>query len=195
MGAAITRTGPSSMSKRTFAVQYALTELLRSWGLAPTALLGYGCGEFAAACAHGEISVEHALERVAHRVRQGPSVPGESQRLAAAPTEFLTAVRALHEQGHRVFLEIGHALGLRDMARQVLPDGGYLWLSTLLPGVDDWTPLLETVAALHCHGVAVNWSGFDRDYPRRKVALPLYPFEREPVLAGDCDPGCRTVST
>jgi acyl transferase domain-containing protein len=28
-------------------------------------------------------------------------------------------------------------------------------------------------------GVKVDWSGFDRDYQRTKVALPTYPFQRE----------------
>ena len=28
-------------------------------------------------------------------------------------------------------------------------------------------------------GVKVDWSGFDRDYPRSKVVLPTYPFQRQ----------------
>ena len=25
----------------------------------------------------------------------------------------------------------------------------------------------------------LNWKGFDRSYPRRKIALPTYPFQRQ----------------
>jgi acyl transferase domain-containing protein len=39
--------------------------------------------------------------------------------------------------------------------------------------------MLESLAALYERGVAVDWSGFDREYNRRKVALPTYPFRRE----------------
>ncbi len=75
-------------------------------------------------------------------------------------------------------MEIGHSPKLRDLSRRVLPEGEYLWLTTLVPGGQDWPLLVEAVAALYCRGVAVNWSGFDRDYQRRKVAAPLYPFQR-----------------
>jgi NADP-dependent 3-hydroxy acid dehydrogenase YdfG/acyl carrier protein len=38
--------------------------------------------------------------------------------------------------------------------------------------------MLESLAELYVRGVEVDWNGFDRDYARRKVALPTYPFER-----------------
>ena len=76
-----------------------------------------------------------------------------------------------------MFVEIVPAPALRDIARKSFRAARSL-ASTLVPDLEEWRPLLETVAALHCRGIAVDWSGFDRDYPRRKVALPLYPFER-----------------
>ncbi|MGH9242354.1 MAG: polyketide synthase dehydratase domain-containing protein, partial [Vicinamibacterales bacterium] len=42
-----------------------------------------------------------------------------------------------------------------------------------------WPQLLETLAALWVRGVPVDWSGFDRPYGHRKVALPTYPFQRQ----------------
>ncbi|MEE8525458.1 MAG: polyketide synthase dehydratase domain-containing protein, partial [Thermoanaerobaculia bacterium] len=39
--------------------------------------------------------------------------------------------------------------------------------------------MLDSLAALYTRGIAVSWTGHDRDYPRRKVALPSYPFQRQ----------------
>ncbi|MDD9934991.1 MAG: beta-ketoacyl synthase N-terminal-like domain-containing protein [Myxococcales bacterium] len=38
--------------------------------------------------------------------------------------------------------------------------------------------LLRAIARLHVGGVPIDWLAFDRPYPRRKVSLPSYPFER-----------------
>ncbi len=37
----------------------------------------------------------------------------------------------------------------------------------------------ESLATLYVQGVVVDWAGFDRDYPRRRVVLPTYPFQRK----------------
>ena len=47
--------------------------------------------------------------------------------------------------------------------------------------------MLATLAALYVRGVPLDWAAFDRPYPRRKVSLPTYPFQRERywVAAGE----------
>jgi acyl transferase domain-containing protein len=44
-----------------FAVEYALTELWRSWGIEPAFVAGHGAGEYAAACTAGVISLADGL--------------------------------------------------------------------------------------------------------------------------------------
>ena len=39
--------------------------------------------------------------------------------------------------------------------------------------------MLASLSQLYVHGVDVDWAGFDRDYPRHKVSLPTYPFQRK----------------
>ncbi|MCP4178328.1 MAG: acyltransferase domain-containing protein, partial [bacterium] len=44
-----------------FIIEYSMGKTLIEWGLKPDVLLGYSCGEFAAACISGIISIEEAL--------------------------------------------------------------------------------------------------------------------------------------
>ncbi len=52
-----------------------------------------------------------------------------------------------------------------------------------LPGRSDadgyWPTLIESLGWLLAEGCRVDWAAFDRPYPRMKVALPTYPFERQ----------------
>jgi acyl transferase domain-containing protein len=52
-----------------FAVEVALTEMLRSWGVVPTAVIGHGVGEFAACYAAGVFGMADGLRLVAERAR------------------------------------------------------------------------------------------------------------------------------
>ncbi|HET8845325.1 MAG TPA: beta-ketoacyl synthase N-terminal-like domain-containing protein, partial [Ktedonobacteraceae bacterium] len=58
-----------------FVVEYALAQLLFSWGIRPSAMLGYSLGEYVAACLCGGLSLEDALTRVAGRARLIAQMP------------------------------------------------------------------------------------------------------------------------
>jgi myxalamid-type polyketide synthase MxaB len=56
--------------------------------------------------------------------------------------------------------------------------------------------MLESAAELYVAGAPIDWSGFDRDYTRRRVELPHYPFQRKRYWAksAELDLAVTTVS-
>lgn len=274
-----------------FAIETALSQLLLSWGITPTAVLGHSIGEYAAACAAGVFSLEDGLKLVAERGRLMQSLPregsmvavladeksvsevirpysdvvaiaaingpqnvvisGQTETIAAITTKFkeqgvkTTALNVSHafhsplmepilwpfeqtastityaapripivcdstgtlattelsfavywrqhirqpvrfaagmdtlrQYDCDLFVEIGPQPILLGMGRQCLPAGNITWLPTLRQKHSDWEQLLHALAELYIHGVAVDWEGVDRDYPRQRISLPTYPFQR-----------------
>nr|VFK36790.1 MAG: Acyl transferase domain-containing protein [Candidatus Kentron sp. SD]VFK40418.1 MAG: Acyl transferase domain-containing protein [Candidatus Kentron sp. SD] len=96
------------------------------------------------------------------------------------PVRFAAGMETLREEGFDAFLEIGPKPALLGMARQCLPDdAAATWLPSLRQDQEDWRQLLQTLGEWYVRGGAVDWAGFDQDYPRHKVVLPTYPFQRQ----------------
>jgi acyl transferase domain-containing protein/NADPH:quinone reductase-like Zn-dependent oxidoreductase/NADP-dependent 3-hydroxy acid dehydrogenase YdfG len=95
------------------------------------------------------------------------------------PVQFAAGIQALSDSGCDIFLELGPSPVLLPMGRQCITKPNTLWLPTLRPDRDDWSQSLTSLQTLYHAGVPVNWKGFDCDYPRRRVQLPTYPFQRE----------------
>lgn len=78
-----------------FAVEWALSELWRSWGVEPMAVLGHSVGEYAAACVAGVMDVGDAIRLVAARGRlmQERTARGA---MAAVFTDEATVLAALN---------------------------------------------------------------------------------------------------
>lgn len=69
-----------------FALMIALTELWRSWGVEPGAVVGHSMGEVAAAVVCGALSVEDGAAVIAHRSRLMKTVSGRGLMAMAALT-------------------------------------------------------------------------------------------------------------
>ncbi len=93
------------------------------------------------------------------------------------PVRFAASMETLYQQGCDVFVEIGPKPSLLGMGRMCLAKG--TWLASLRQGQNDWQSLLESLGALYRRGMPIDWLSFDQDYPRRRVQLPTYPFQRQ----------------
>ena len=137
-----------------------------------------------------------ALERAASRVTHSdpridlisnltgsPARPGEIgpsywRRHVREAVRFAPSLRMLANEGYRIFVEIGPHPTLIGLAQGTLGLDATC-LPSLRRGAPEWPTILEAAGRLVVRGVPVDWAGFDRDYRRRRLALPTYPFQRE----------------
>lgn len=70
-----------------FVIQVALTEVWRSWGIQPDAIVGHSAGEVAAAYAAGALSLEEAVRVIYHRSRLQQLTTGQGKLAAVGLSE------------------------------------------------------------------------------------------------------------
>ncbi|MBT8227818.1 MAG: type I polyketide synthase [Dactylosporangium sp.] len=79
-----------------FAIEYAMAELWRSWGVEAVAVLGHSLGEYVAACVAGALTLEDGLKLVAERGRLMETLTGTMAAVLAPEREVAEAIA-----GHR----------------------------------------------------------------------------------------------
>lgn len=78
-----------------FALEYALAQMWRSWGISPNIVMGHSVGEYVAACVAGVFSLEDGLKLIAERGRLMQALP---------PTGMMAAIFATQEQVQQAIL-------------------------------------------------------------------------------------------
>ena len=72
-----------------FALEYALAQMWRSWGLEPSVVLGHSVGEYVAACVAGIYGLEEGLNLIALRGRLMQGLPRGGAMAAVSAPEVL----------------------------------------------------------------------------------------------------------
>jgi acyl transferase domain-containing protein len=62
-----------------FVIEYALAKLWMEWGVHPESMIGYGIGEYVAACLAGVFSLPDALNLIIKRARMIQEIPSEAR--------------------------------------------------------------------------------------------------------------------
>jgi acyl transferase domain-containing protein len=151
-----------------FAVQYALAALWKSWGLVPTMAIGEGVGERVAACVAGACSPEDALadlDRSTARAHENRSLAKDIEKAV--------------QDGCSIFLQLGPGSLGQDSFPAQLNQETVIWLSSADVGQASWDGTLRSLGEMYIRGAPVDWTGFDRDYARRRTQAPTYPFQRQ----------------
>ncbi|WP_052672352.1 type I polyketide synthase [Aliterella atlantica] len=186
-----------------FTVEYALAQLWQSWGIKPKTVMGYGVGEYVAACIAGVFSLEDAIALVAACTQlQAANLPEETKIEAFAnvakqvtyklpQTPLISSLtgeliadeianpeywcKHLYQPG-KITAETGDCLFL--VLASLLPEMGD-YLSNWGEQGDAWQAIGSSLGELFVRGAAIDWLSFDCNYIRRRLQLPTYPFQRQ----------------
>lgn len=147
---------PTAGQPAIFVTEYALTQLLRSWGIEPDAMIGYSIGEFVAACLAGVFPLPEAIRVVAARARliQSRVAPGvmlavplgESELSAMLPANV--SIAAVNTT--RLTIVSGADDAVAELERRLLAEGvscqrlssGYAYHSAMMD------PIVDALAAI-----------------------------------------------
>ncbi|MBU4272306.1 MAG: type I polyketide synthase [Planctomycetes bacterium] len=152
-----------------FALEYALTQLWKSCGVEPAALVGHGLGEYVAACLAGVFSLEDALELAAARGRLIETLPSDGRmtavladpvRVAELLQPYANEVWVAALNGPRQTVVSGRAKAVESLAARLagegirtrpLPGKRALYCPLMEPIADEYRRLCEKVTFQKFH--------------------------------------------
>jgi acyl transferase domain-containing protein/acyl-CoA synthetase (AMP-forming)/AMP-acid ligase II/acyl carrier protein len=115
-----------------FALEYALAELWRSWGIEPDIVMGHSVGEYVAACLAGIFSLEDGLRLIAERGRLMQALPergemvvvfAEPERVAPVLEPYSAQVAIAAVNGPRNTVISGAGEAVRAVAHRLEDEG------------------------------------------------------------------------
>ncbi|REE94796.1 type I polyketide synthase [Thermomonospora umbrina] len=93
------------------------------------------------------------------------------------PVHFEAAIKALAEQGHRVFVESSSHPVLTSSVQEILDDAGAVVAGTLRRDDGDLDRVYLSAAELWTAGVPIDWSAVFQGTGARRIPLPTYAFQ------------------
>jgi natural product biosynthesis luciferase-like monooxygenase protein/amino acid adenylation domain-containing protein len=99
------------------------------------------------------------------------------RRHCGEPVQFARGLSALIEQGSTLFIELGASPVLTQLGKRQEPS--LAWMPSLAPPRNDWSVLAEGAAQAYVGGADIDWPGFDAGFPRNRISVATYPFQRK----------------
>jgi acyl transferase domain-containing protein len=192
-----------------FVVEYAMARLLMSWGVYPDALIGNGIGQYTAACLSGviplnemptvltchddpghmeNIPLQQPVIPIVSGISGGWLTPEEAKDTAywreplLEKSHFSDGLKALAISANGILLEVGPGSQLGAVAKERHESREAVILSSL-PAAGEKSSarevLLRAIGQMWLCGVPIDWKGFHAHEQRRRIPLPLYPFEKK----------------
>ncbi|GAB6041226.1 type I polyketide synthase [Endothiovibrio diazotrophicus] len=154
-----------------FAIEYALCQLWKSWGIAPDVVMGHSVGEYVAACVAGVFSLEEGLRLIAARARlMQRCQPGRMVAVMAERARLEPLVAA-----HRDELAIAVFNGPRNLVLSGRAEAVEEVLATLTAEGIDFRPL--TVShAFHSPLMEPMLEAFAQEAAKVRYAKPKVPL-------------------
>jgi acyl transferase domain-containing protein len=159
---------------RELIAEYALASLWIASGVRPSRTLGKACGEYAAACISGILTLPEALLLLTSREKLDDSAA--AQRFNAARDRLrlsAPAVEVILNEYTSVFLELGRGGACNESG--VAVDS---WIAMLPAGADARPALAIGLAQLWLRGVTIDWERFYAGTGCCRIPLPTYAFEK-----------------
>jgi acyl transferase domain-containing protein len=178
-----------------FAVEAALCEVWRSFGIVPGLLHGRGVGEYVSAWASGILTLEDAVllvfERALALEATGKGAPDSSSfgrrirgmvlrppRLEIAPAARGASAADMARPDYWIHGLAASASSASSGSSELPLPGAGLSLE-IGPAGSDWPCLLSSLGLLYTRGLDVDWKGLHPVRRPQRLALPTYPFQRQ----------------
>lgn len=106
-------------------------------------------------------------------------------RHVEAPVRFADGMRALLDDGYRIFVEVGPKPTLCALGSEIAESMGAdvaqacVWLPSLRAGKPAWGTILDSLGRLWERGAEIDWAALNGPGPHQ-ARLPNYPFQRRP---------------
>lgn len=196
---AVAADNPAWAEPALFAFEYAMVKFWQSLGIRPSAVLGFGVGEYAAACVAGVFDLATGLKLIVERNRLPtqqfaqyagslayslPKVTLVSSQTGTAKTQLDGQYWCMPSPNQDKLPEALAALAAQD-CQTLLAMGAEPMLVPCLASLGepiqgaDEAELLKSLAQLYTKGFDLDWSGLYQKGSRKRVNLPTYPFQRE----------------
>ncbi|MCP5051465.1 MAG: acyltransferase domain-containing protein [bacterium] len=172
---------PEIAAALLFGFEYALGQLLLQGGIKPQVMLGDGLGHYAAACLGGELTPEDALKKIIAG-EQAPQETGQTGLDNGKTGLYEDRLKQWLQNETVVFVEVGPGDKLTAQVRRLMDDTLQHRAVNLTPPPDNSAShieyLLNQAGQLWLNGVSVDWGVVCGHEKRKRVPLPVYPFDK-----------------